>query len=56
MNFRYHLGTFFPLLKKINKLNGFNKDSVTRLNYHGIPDEFMPNFKLHIHWLVKNYV
>jgi peptidoglycan/xylan/chitin deacetylase (PgdA/CDA1 family) len=55
MNYRHQLGKLFPLLKKINELKESNNSCVTIINYHGIPDEFMQNFKTHIYWLVKNY-
>ena len=55
MVIKFTLGKLYKPLKLINSIIKSNNNSVTILNYHDIPDEYLENFGLQIKWLKTNY-
>lgn len=52
---KFIIGDFYRPLKFFNSIARLKKNSVTILNYHGIPDKDLNNFRLQIEWLKDNY-
>ena len=52
---RYSLGNLNSVIKTINKITSYNKNSITIINYHGILDQDLMNFIKQIEFLNKNY-
>ena len=55
MKIKLYLGFFYKLVFALNKFFKLKKNSVTIINYHGIEDSNINNFKSQITWLNDNY-
>ena len=55
MKIKLYLGFFYKLIFAFNKFFKSKKNSVTIVNYHGIEDSNINNFKSQIAWLNDNY-